>query len=52
MNRERSARIIPPDLISVQIEASDPEVSAWVAANAGSGSIYVRPIQRSCDSGG
>ena len=41
MNRERSARIIPPDLISVQIEASDPEVSAWVAANAGSGKTHV-----------
>src|SRR5437588_5157189 len=41
MNRERSARIIPPDLISVQIEASDPEVSAWVAANAGAGKTHV-----------
>src|SRR3954468_1377716 len=34
-------RIIPPDLLSKQIEASDPAASAWVAANAGSGKTYV-----------
>src|SRR6266849_2970206 len=34
-------RIIPPDLIRVQIEASNPSVSAWVAANAGSGKTHV-----------
>src|SRR5437763_13242959 len=34
-------RIIPDELIRVQIEASDPSVSAWVAANAGSGKTHV-----------
>src|SRR5712692_6071460 len=34
-------RIIPDDLRRVQIEASDPAVSAWVAANAGSGKTHV-----------
>src|SRR5712692_2471941 len=34
-------RIIPDDLIRVQIEASDPGVSAFVAANAGSGKTHV-----------
>jgi ATP-dependent helicase/nuclease subunit A len=34
-------RIIPPELLKVQIEASDPAVSAWVAANAGSGKTHV-----------
>ena len=34
-------RVIPDALIKVQIEASDPAVSAWVAANAGSGKTYV-----------
>jgi ATP-dependent helicase/nuclease subunit A len=32
---------IPDALINVQIAASDPAVSAWVAANAGSGKTYV-----------
>src|SRR5438067_11997961 len=36
-----SARTIPKDVLRVQIEASDPSVSAWVAANAGSGKTYV-----------
>ena len=34
-------RIIPPMLLRVQIEASDPAASAWVAANAGSGKTHV-----------
>ena len=34
-------RIIPDDLLRVQIEASDPVASAWVAANAGSGKTHV-----------
>ena len=34
-------RVIPPDLLSKQIEASDPAASAWVAANAGSGKTHV-----------
>jgi ATP-dependent helicase/nuclease subunit A len=41
MNIQRSIREIPADLIRVQIEASDPAVSAWVAANAGSGKTHV-----------
>ena len=34
-------RVIPADLLRVQAEASDPAVSAWVAANAGSGKTHV-----------
>ena len=34
-------RIVPDDLLRVQLEASDPAVSAWVAANAGSGKTHV-----------
>src|SRR5712691_5298546 len=41
MSTPRAPRIIPDDLIRVQIEASDPAVSAWVAANAGSGKTHV-----------
>src|SRR6266496_297911 len=41
MNVHRTIGTIPPDLIRVQIEASDPAVSAWVAANAGSGKTHV-----------
>ena len=37
----RAPRAIPDALRSVQIEASDPGVSAWVAANAGSGKTHV-----------
>ena len=36
-----AGRIIPDDLLRVQFEASDPSVSAWVAANAGSGKTHV-----------
>src|SRR5665647_1161436 len=36
-----SPRIIPPDVSRVQIEAADPDVSAFVSANAGSGKTYV-----------
>src|SRR5205814_6319637 len=32
---------IPDDVLRVQREASDPSVSAWVAANAGSGKTHV-----------
>lgn len=34
-------RIIPPDVISVQIDAADPDTSAFVSANAGSGKTHV-----------
>jgi ATP-dependent helicase/nuclease subunit A len=34
-------RIIPPDVSRVQIEAADPDTSAFVAANAGSGKTHV-----------
>jgi len=32
---------IPPELLAHQREASDPALSAWVSANAGSGKTYV-----------
>jgi ATP-dependent helicase/nuclease subunit A len=34
-------RIIPPGVIRVQIDAADPDVSAFVSANAGSGKTHV-----------
>src|SRR5918998_4419368 len=34
-------RIIPDAVREVQIAASDPAVSAWVSANAGSGKTHV-----------
>jgi ATP-dependent helicase/nuclease subunit A len=34
-------RKIPPDVRRVQVEAADPEISAFVSANAGSGKTYV-----------
>ena len=34
-------RAIPDDVLARQREASDPAVSAWVSANAGSGKTYV-----------
>src|SRR5713101_7178322 len=34
-------RIIPDDVLRVQIEASDPAVSVFVVANAGSGKTHV-----------
>ncbi len=34
-------RTIPPDVLRVQTDVSDPAVSAWVAANAGSGKTFV-----------
>ena len=37
----RSPSIIPADVLRVQNEVSDPGVSAWVAANAGSGKTHV-----------
>ncbi len=36
-----TARSIPHDVRRVQIEAADPDVSAFVSANAGSGKTYV-----------
>ncbi len=36
-----AARTIPPDVRRVQVEAADPDVSAFVSANAGSGKTYV-----------
>jgi ATP-dependent helicase/nuclease subunit A len=35
------SRVIPDDVLRVQIEASNPATSAWVAANAGSGKTHV-----------
>src|SRR5215470_339044 len=32
---------IPQELLQAQREASDPRLSAWVSANAGSGKTYV-----------
>src|SRR5437667_12654996 len=34
-------RIIPDDVLRVQVEASDPAVSVFVVANAGSGKTHV-----------
>jgi ATP-dependent helicase/nuclease subunit A len=36
-----ATRTIPPDVRDVQVKAADPEVSAFVSANAGSGKTYV-----------
>src|SRR5476649_2693393 len=36
-----TARIIPAGVSRVQIQAADPDVSAFVSANAGSGKTYV-----------
>src|SRR6266851_2523102 len=41
INAPRAARIIPDALRRDQVEASNPAVSAWVAANAGSGKTHV-----------
>jgi ATP-dependent helicase/nuclease subunit A len=37
----RSSSVIPADVLRLQSEVSDPAVSAWVAANAGSGKTHV-----------
>src|SRR6201987_410666 len=37
----RSPSIVPPDVLLFQGEVADPNVSAWVAANAGSGKTHV-----------
>src|SRR5262245_64955224 len=34
-------RVIPHQVLAVQRQASDPSVSAWVSANAGSGKTHV-----------
>ena len=39
--RMNAPRTIPNDVRAVQIEAADPEVSAFVSANAGSGKTHV-----------
>lgn len=36
-----SARVIPEKTRAAQLAASDPDASAWVSANAGSGKTYV-----------
>src|SRR6266513_6267461 len=41
MTTARAGRVIPDDLRRLQVEASDPAVSAWVGANAGSGKTHV-----------
>ena len=41
MTAARTVRAIPEDLRRTQVEASDPAVSAWVTANAGSGKTHV-----------
>src|SRR2546427_10995557 len=41
MTTARTFRVIPDELRRLQVEASDPGVSAWVAANAGSGKTHV-----------
>src|SRR5271168_613302 len=37
----RTTDLIPPDVRRLQREVADPTVSAWVAANAGSGKTHV-----------
>src|SRR5712692_11160529 len=41
INAPRALSTIPVALRRVQIETSDPAVSAWVAANAGAGKTHV-----------
>src|ERR1700730_6914885 len=41
MTAARTVRAIPEELRRTQVEASDPAVSAWVTANAGSGKTHV-----------
>ena len=41
MSFQRVHRVIPPALRLIQAETSDPQMSAWVAANAGSGKTHV-----------
>src|SRR6266404_3304690 len=45
MTSARTIRAIPEDLRRTQVEASDPEVSAWVSANAGSGKTHVLALR-------
>src|SRR6266508_3091033 len=39
--RMNEPRAIPREVLARQLEASNPQVSAWVAANAGSGKTHV-----------
>ena len=39
------SRTIPDIVLRRQVEASDPEVSAWVSANAGSGKTHVLALR-------
>src|SRR5947208_14154130 len=41
MTTARTFRVIPDELRRLQVEVSDPAVSAFVAANAGSGKTHV-----------
>src|SRR6266404_9951064 len=41
----RTVRAIPEVLRRTQVEASDPAVSAWVTANAGSGKTHVLALR-------
>ena len=41
MSAASQSRTIPVGILQRQVEASDPAVSAWVAANAGSGKTHV-----------
>src|SRR5918911_1649648 len=41
MTLQRVHPVIPEALRRVQVETSNPEISAWVAANAGSGKTHV-----------
>ncbi len=36
-----STRIVPPEVRGLQVQAADPEISAFVSANAGSGKTHV-----------
>src|SRR5262245_11763123 len=39
------SRVIPDIVLRRQVEASDPDVSAWVSANAGSGKTHVLALR-------
>ncbi len=40
-----SSRVVPDSVIAEQLKAADPDASAWVAANAGSGKTYVLALR-------
>jgi ATP-dependent helicase/nuclease subunit A len=41
VSAESQPRTIPENILQLQMQASDPAISAWVAANAGSGKTHV-----------